>query len=89
MARGTEAVKVIEGALTLGFSLSEAIQRALSGSLSSFAFGKPYSVQSVSMCLAFYEGRIYSQIREDLCAALDLPREYLDRLIEKKKEQVA
>jgi hypothetical protein len=78
MPHGTEAVKVIDGALALGFSLSEAVQRALGRTLTAFAADKPYSVQSVSMCLAAYEGRVYPEIRDDLCAELEIPREYID-----------
>lgn len=82
MPLGTEAVKVIDGALSLGFSLSEAVQRALGRSLSSFCEGRSFSPQSLSMCLTAYEGRVYPEIRDAICAELDIPREYLDARID-------
>jgi hypothetical protein len=90
MATGTEAIKIIEGALALGFSLSEALQRALGiSSWASLASEKPYSPQSVSMCLNAYEGRVYPEIRNDICSALEISREYLDALIARQSTDEA
>lgn len=85
MPQGTEAIKVVEGALSLGFSVSDALQRALGMTFTEFASAKSYSVQSVSMCVRFYDGRVYPEIRDDICTALELPREYLDRIIEAQR----
>jgi len=76
-----EKIKVIEAALAIGFSLSEAIQRALGRSLTAFASAHGFRQNEVSMCLAAYEGRVYPQIRDAICSDLEIPREYLDRLI--------
>lgn len=89
MPREQDPIKVIETALSLGFSLSEAVQRALGTTLTQFAAGRPFSVQSVSMCLSAYEGRVYGEIRDAICDALDIPREYLDRLIDSQRPSVA
>lgn len=88
MPRGTEAIKVVEGALALGFSISEAVQRALGTTLTAFA-GERFAVQEVSMCLRNYGGRVYPEIRDALSETLDIPREYLDRLIEEQAAKTA
>lgn len=37
------------------------------------------------MCVTFYGGRMYNDIRDALCTELNIPREYLDRLIEQQR----
>lgn len=82
MRRTPEAVKVIQGALALGFSLSEALQRVLGCSLSAFGAENGFSPSEVSMCVRFYEGRVYPEIREKLAERLATSRETIDELIE-------
>lgn len=91
MPQGPEAVKLVEGALALGFSLSEAIQRALGCSLSAFAADIGVGRSEVSMCLNKYEGRIYEQIREALAQRLGVDRSQVDAWIdgEPAAEEVA
>ena len=84
MRHTNDAIKLIEGSLALGFSLSEAVQRALGGSLADFARESGHSRSAVSMCLSFYDGRVFATVREDLASALGVPREYLDRIIEEQ-----
>jgi hypothetical protein len=73
---------VVEGALALGFSLAEAIQRALSTTITRFAQERGYRQVEVSMCLNAYEGRVYAIIRDDIAAALGVSRERVDGWIE-------
>lgn len=86
MATSREKIKTLEGALALGFDLTMAIQRALGTSLTAFANEHGYSVPAVSMCLRGYSGRVYPDIRDAICETLDIPREYLDRLIDEQRE---
>lgn len=79
-----DAVKLIEASLALGFSLSEAVQRALGRSLSEFARERGHSRSAVSMCLTHYQQRVFGNVRDDLADELSVPREYLDRLIEQQ-----
>jgi len=85
MAHNKDSIKVIEGALALGFRVSEAVQRALGTTLTDFAGRHAFTRQSVTMCLMAYEGRTYSEIRDAICAELEIPREYLDRLIDSQR----
>ncbi len=82
MTRTKDSVKVIEGALSLGFTLPEAVSRALGTSLGDFARQNDVRATEVSMCLNAYHQRTYPNIRDAICEALGIPREYLDRLIE-------
>lgn len=81
MPKRPNAVNVVEGALDLGFSLTEAVQRALGSSISAFAAKYGHRQSEVSMCLLGYEGRVYPEIRNDLAAELDVSREAIDRWI--------
>lgn len=87
MARGANKIKVIEGALALGFDLTEAVGRALGGTLTAFAEQRGYTKQALTMCLRAYDGRTYSDIRDAICAELGIPREYLDRLIDSRNKK--
>lgn len=89
MARESEAIKTIEGALGLGFSVSEAVQRALDCSLSAFARRHEVRRVEVSMCLNAHEGRVYPEIRDFLASDLDVPREYVDGLINRQRRGAA
>lgn len=84
MADTRETVKLIEASLALGYSLSETVQRALGRSLSEFGRERGHSRSAVSMCLTNYQGRVFGNVRDDFAEALDIPREYLDRLIEQE-----
>lgn len=81
--------QLIEGALALGFTLSEAVQRALGRSLSEFAEAHGHRQSEVSMCLGGYPGRIYAQVRDDLCAELSIERATLDRWIAERTASAA
>lgn len=72
---------LIESAMALGFTLSEAVQKVLGRSLSQFAEERGHRQPEVSMCLGGYPGRTYGQIRDDLCAELEIERAVLDRWI--------
>lgn len=74
-------VKLIEGALALGFSLSEAVQRALGESLTAWGARRAFGQSEVSMCLRFYENRVYGEIRDALASDLGTDRERVDRWI--------
>ena len=77
-----QAVKRLEAALELGFSVSEAVQKALGRSLTQWAEEHGHRQSEVSMCLGGYPGRIYGAIRDDLAAELGIDRGDLDRLID-------
>ena len=85
----TEKIKLIEAALSLGFSLSEAVQKALGGSLSDFAERHGARQTEVSMCLLGYHQRVYPEIRDALCTELEIKREELDRLIDDERQRRA
>lgn len=75
-------VKLIDGALALGFSLAEAVQRALNESLSAWGARHGFTPSEVSMCLRFYERRVYSPVREALALDLGTERSRVDQWIE-------
>lgn len=81
MPQRPNPVNVVEGALALGFSLSEAVQRALGQSLSAFAAKYGHRPSEVTMCLTSYEGRVYPAVRDDLATELGVDRETVDRWI--------
>lgn len=87
MADTKQNVKLIEGALALGFSPSEAITRAMGVSLSEFARQTGHTAAAVSMCFNFYNGRVFGGIRDLVAERLGVPREYIDRVIESQAEQ--
>lgn len=89
MPQRPTAVNVVESALALGFSLSEAIQRALGRSLASFAATYGHRASEVSMCLNAYEGRVYPAIRNDLATELGIGREVVDQWIDNPKAKAA
>lgn len=92
MEQGSEAVRRLEAAIGLGFSLSEAVQKALGCSLTQWAEANGHRQSEVSMCLGGYHQRAYPAIREALARDLAVEREDLDRLIEAQKpaaEEVA
>jgi hypothetical protein len=89
MAQTKESIKVIEAALAIGFKLSEAVQRALGAPLAEFASRHGFTPQAVTMCLGAYQGRVYSDIRDALCADLEIPREYIDRLLSSQAQAAA
>ena len=84
-----EAVKRIEAAMSLGFSVSEAVQKALGRHLSQFAEEHGHRQSEVSMCLGGYPGRTYGTIRDDLSGALGIERAELDALIDGASEAPA
>lgn len=86
MSESADPVKKVEGALALGFSLGDALQLVLGRSLSSFGAEHGHSPSEVSMCIRFYEGRVYDEIRQNLVQATGIPREALDAWIESKCE---
>lgn len=86
MPESTDTVKLIEGSLALGFSLSEAIQRALGQSLSQFGRERGHGRSAVSMCLTFYGGRTFGNVRDDLAETLGVSREQIDNWIESQRE---
>ena len=75
------SVNMIEVAIAVGFTPSEAIQNALGVSLAHFAADAGCTATQVSMCLNGYPGRVYSGIRDALCRRLGVPRDRLDRWI--------
>ena len=77
-----EKIKQIDALTDLGLDVSEAVQRALGVSLSEFGRRQGFSSAEITMCLRGYHQRVYPEIRDAICAELDLPREYLDRLID-------
>jgi hypothetical protein len=89
MRETRDTVKLIEASLVLGYTLSEAVQRALGHSLSEFARERGHSRSAVSMCLTNYNGRVFANVRDDLALSLAIPREYLDRLIDQQNGSVA
>lgn len=84
MPETIDAVKKIEDALALGFTLSAALPLVLGRSLSAFADEFGHSRSEMSMCLSFYGGRIYEAIRADLSRETGIPRETLDSWIERR-----
>ncbi|MCG8468414.1 MAG: hypothetical protein MJB57_09445 [Gemmatimonadetes bacterium] len=86
MSDRKRAIKVISGSLELGYSLSEAVQRALGSTLTDFAARNDFRQEEVSMCLLGYPQRVYPRIRDALCSELHVSRAFLD---EKIAEQAA
>lgn len=82
MAISVDRVKVVDGALALGFSLGEAVQRALGKSLTAWGEAHGFSSSEVSMCLRYYERRVYGLIRDALAADLGTNRARVDTWIE-------
>lgn len=89
MPSGQENIKTIEAALTLGFTVSEAVQRALGCPLAEFARRHAVRRVEVSMCLNAHEGRVYPEIRQHLADDLGVPREYIDGLIDRQRKERA
>lgn len=87
MPTQVEPVKVLLGALALGFSISEAFQRALGMKLAVWGRQHGFSPQEMWMCVNFYEGRVYPAIRDALSGALETTREKIDDLIESAAAQ--
>jgi hypothetical protein len=72
-----------------GASVSEAIAKALGCSLAEFGRRIGKRQAEIYMCLNGYEQRVYAEIRDAICAELEIPREYLDRLIDTQHESTA
>lgn len=91
MPSESDAVKRLQAALDLGFSLSEAVFRTLGQTQSAWAEDHGVRQSEVSMCLGGYPERPYGAIRDALCDDLGIPRSDLDRLIDgtPQKEAVA
>lgn len=86
MDQKAPAVKLIRAAIDLGFSTSEAVQKALGRPLSHFAEERGHRPSEVSMCLNGYPGRTYALIRDHLAAELGIERRHLDVLIDGEPE---
>jgi len=67
----------------LGLGVSEAVARALGRTLTAFGEDHGWSQPQVSQCLNAH--RPYPDIRDAICAELDIPRPYLDRLIDSQR----
>src|SRR5690606_38054202 len=83
MSPSADSVKKVENALSLGFSLAEALQLVLARPLSAFGAEYGHSPSEVSMCIRFYDGRVYDGIRTNLSRATGVPRELIDAWIER------
>jgi hypothetical protein len=81
-----EKIKQIEGLMAFGLSVSHAVFKALGCTRGEFAERHGVAPPEVSMCLLGYHQRTYPQIRDAICAELDIPREYLDRLIDTQRQ---
>lgn len=82
-------VNLVGGALALGFTLSEAVQRAIGEPLAAWAGRHGFTPQAVSMCLRFYEGRVYPEIRDRLAETLGAERATVDGWIEAQRKSLA
>lgn len=82
MADASEVVARLEAAMGLGFTLSEAVQKALGRSLTAWAEDHGHRQNEVTMCLRAYHQRTYSAIRDELARDLGITREEIDRLID-------
>lgn len=89
MPQAIGRVNLVEGALALGFTLPEAVQRALGEPLSGWAARRGFTPQAVSMCLRGYESRIYPEIRDALAEDLGTERERVDRWIAEQTSRSA
>lgn len=85
MATGSEAIRVIEGAIALGFTPADALLRAMDATVGDLAGEWGDKTSAVSMCLNFYQGRVFGPVRDKVAARLGLPREYVDGVIERRK----
>ena len=83
------ASKTIETAFALGFSLPDAIQRALERPLTEFGLERGFRKSEVSMCLNGYHQRVYPEIRDALCDELSIDREFLDAKIDEQAARAA
>lgn len=79
----------VEAALDLGFTFSEAVQRALGCGITALAekYGVPQP--TLSMCLLAYEGRVYPDLRERIAADLNASRDQVDEWIARSAAGVA
>lgn len=82
-------INQIKGLVSHGLTVSEAVQKALDISLSEFARQHGFRSGEVSMCLLGYHQRTYPEIREAIAAALDVPREFIDQLIDDERSTEA
>lgn len=82
-------VNLVGGALALGFTLSEAVQRAIGEPLATWGSRFGFTPQAVSMCLRFYEGRVYPDIRDRLAETLGTERSTVDGWIESQRKALA
>lgn len=89
MSVTAEKIKQIEGLIGFGSTLPEAVSKALGSTLTEFALRYGWRHSEVSMCLNGYHQRTYPEIRDAICAELEIPREYLDRLIDAQKGAAA
>lgn len=89
MSQGNDAVKIVEGALELGFSLPEAIQRALGRTLSDWAAERGFHRSEVSMCFLGYKGRIQPKVRNAAAEDLGVSRATVDAWIERAARERA
>lgn len=89
MPQGNDAVKVVETALDLGFSLPEAIQRALGRTLADWGAERGFRPSEISMCFHGYTGRVLPRLRDAAAEDLGVPRATVDAWIERWAKQRA
>lgn len=82
-----EPVNLLEGALALGFSATKAFQRALGMELSVWGRGHGFTPQEMWMCVNFYQGRVYDEIRAALAESLQTSIEKVGEIIERTARQ--
>lgn len=82
MPQTAEKIKQIETLIAHGLTVSESVMRALGCTSTEFAGRHKVRQNEVTMCLHGYHQRVYPVIRDAICSELEIPREYLDRLID-------
>lgn len=89
MPNASESVRIIETALALGFTPSDAILRALDTTTGELAGELGQKGSAVSMCLNYYKQQTYGPIRDGVAQRLGVPREYIDGVIERRQKEAA
>lgn len=84
----SQKIKQVEGLIAHGLEVSEALNTVLGGS-TAFAKRNGFRQEEVTMCFRAYHQRTYPDIRDAAARELEAERQWLDRLIDAQKKEVA
>lgn len=78
----SEPMARLQAAVALGFTVSEAVQKLLGRTLTSWAEANGHRQNEVTMCLLKYHQRIYPEIRDGLARDIGVTRAEFDSFID-------